>query len=436
MREEFLLARRIVGATVLLSVCAHAPCLADQVLLLHNDALTSYQPTSATGIQNVRPRVWQRMAFPDGSARAGSHLGLAIHGHPGSDIGWNARGQGPGGVRLHEGTVAIDDVDLALPARGMTGVVIGRTYNARQELSSAHHDSNGYQGYNWMQTAQPAIVTFTHGSDATKDMVYLVLGADRHAEFKRSGSGSDVFRGANGAAGVVYFQAGAASEPDTYTHYDLNGVRTVFFGFDADAGSAAGQFWKKIDPAGNTMYAGHATTGSTAISSGYSSGKIASLFDGEGREYAFTYTSGRLTKVEVKVGGTATGYKVEYAYFTSTISNEGVDGDLRKVTVTTPMTDSGIAEVRTKHYRYYTGAFNASTNPGHEHGLKYILGFEGYRALDFVGDATFDDDPLTQAYGDTWNKYVDSYFEYDSSHRIVKAWFGGECGCGGGTNGA
>ena len=31
--------------------------------------------------------------------------------------------------------------------------------------------------------------------------------------------------------------------------------------------------------------------------------------------------------------------------------------------------------------------------------------------------------------------YADAYFEYDSSHRVNKAWFDGECGCSGGANG-
>ena len=107
--------------------------------------------------------------------------------------------------------------------------------------------------------------------------------------------------------------------------------------------------------------------------------------------------------------------------------------------ITTPTTDSGNDLVRTKHYRYWKGTYNASTNPGHPHHLQYIVDFEGYRRADWAGDSTFNDTPLGMT-ETPLKPYASAYFEYEDHGggelgRIVKAWFNGECGCSGAANG-
>jgi len=283
--------------------------LGDQILETYSDSLTSYQYTSATAIQAVRPQVTQRGVNLDGSMRLGSTLPMALAGNPfGDGAGWSGNRK-LDSVSMNLGAVELTEVDLSLPAKGFSWV-IGRSYNGMQKDSGGSHlDSNGYQGRNWFQMSQPEIVLYDDATN-TKDVIYLVYGADRFLEFNRTGTSSNEYKGKNGAAGVVQFASGGVSEPDTFTYTDSVGNQFVFFGFDADASTAAGQFWKAVDPAGNTAFVGDATTGSTAISSGYSSGKILKAYDTSDRRYTYTYTTidsvSRLTQVkaETKTSGT------------------------------------------------------------------------------------------------------------------------------------
>ena len=396
-------------------------------------------------MQGVRPQVGQRGVNVDGSLRRGAGFGFDL---AGNSFGGGFGGASSGPVDLFTGSPELSPVDLALPSEGIPWV-IGRTYNPRQLTSgSAHQDSNGYQGKNWFQTSQPAIQLYEHPSDDKEDVLYLVYGADRFVEYQRvavSGSPSaTTFRGKNGAAGVFLFTAGAGSEPDTYTLTDQVGNKWFFFGFDGDTGSAAGQFWKAETTSGKVSYVGNATTGSTAISSGYSSGRIAVAYDAEDRRYTYTYTTldgvSRLTEVkaETKTSGTwaspsgvATVGEVDYAYY----SNEsfGDVGDLKLVTRTTPLSDSGIDSLAKTYYRYYEGSYNSVTNPGYPHCLKYVVGAEGTRRHDWQ-DLTFDDDFLTETEANL-KPYAEAYFAYDTSYRVKEGWFNGRCGCSGASNG-
>ena len=360
---------------------------------------------------------------------------------------------------LSTGALSQTATDMALPSPGLRWVV-GRTYSGVQETSgAAHQDSDGYQGKNWFQTSQPEIVFYDDDSNAgteeEEDMVLIVYGADRFLGFRRvmdGASPTDTFRGVNGAAGVVVYTEDATSEPDTYSYFDQSANETVFFGFDADASPCEGQFWKMSDPDGYTIYVGDDTTGSTAISNGFDSGgRITTAYDAvsvqDGRRYTYTYTTldsvERLTEVkaEVKTGGTwasPTGLsvvgKVEYAYYQTGTTTYGDIGNLKLVTVTTPLSDSGVDLVRNTHYRYWTGAFHATSNPGHANTIQYVVEAEGYRQADWSGDSDFDDDPLTFSEA-SLKSYASTYAEYDSSYRVNEAWFNGQCGCSGASNG-
>jgi hypothetical protein len=349
-------------------------------------------------------------------------------------------------VRIDIGAYAPFDVDIALPADGPRWV-IGRTHNPVQEnSSSAHIDSDGYQGKNWFQMSQPEILLYEHVSDDAEDVVYLVYGADRFVEFQRVNASSAQFKGKNGAAGVIDFTDGGGG-PDTYTYTDQVGSEVVFFGFDGDAGPAEGQLWKMTDPGGNVAYVGDDTTASTAISNGYDSGgRVLEAFDPADRRYTYTYTTmdsvERLTKVvaETKTGGewdtTPTGVeevaKVEYEYY----SNEsyGDPGDLKLVVQTTPLDDSGVDLVRKKLYRYWEGTYNATTNPGYPHTVKLVVDYEGARNFDYSEtggtEPELDEGYLTASHS-SLEPYAAMYAEYDSSYRIDEVFFNGECGCSG-----
>jgi RHS repeat-associated protein len=424
----------------------------EQILQTWTDSLTAYLPGAASSGQDIWPLHQQRGVNLDGSSRGWSALGWKLAGNPlnaGGAESWNAN-QRMGDLRLDLGAYAPAEVDLSLPSNGFRWVV-GRTYNGVQVNGGSHRDSNGPQGLNWFQMSQPEIV-FVNGATDADDAVYILYGADRYIEFQRADLTSTVFKAKNGAAGLVQYASGS---PDTYTYTDQHGNQTVFFGGNTSSGRADWQIWKMTDAAGNTAYVGDASSASTAASSGYNADQtIAVAYDaattagGGGHRYTYTYTTidsvSRLTRVkaEVKTGGTWSSPtstvevgKVEYAYYQTGDNTYGDNGNLKLVTVTTPLTDSGVSLVKKKHYRYYTGTYNGSTNPGEPNAIKMVVGFEGYRNYDWTQDTNLDDDTLT-ASTSSLQSFSEAYFEYASGeYRVGKAFFNGECGCAGGTNG-
>jgi len=414
------------------------PSLGDTVLQTHDAALTSYLATSKSAVQDVRPQYEQRAVNLDGTLRLGSSFPLMIAGNPNGE-GWNGQAR-LGDLRLDTGTYVTTAVDLALPAEGFSWV-IARSYNCRQvDSTPAYFASDGQQGKNWFQMSQPEIVLYEDGGGNANDVVYMILGADRYIELKRQETDSDLFQAVNGAAGVMVFAAGAANEPDTYTYHDPAGHTMTFFGFDGDAGAAAGQIWKVDDAAGNVAFVGDASTGSTAITNGYNgSGQITYAVDTSDRLFTYTYTSGRLTQVkaETKTGGSWFGSptgvvevgKVDYTYYGA--ESFGEAGDLKLVTTTTPLTDSGVSLTRKTYYRYYEGTYHATNNPGEHHQLEYIYESEGLRQQDWAGDNDFDEDFLTETSANL-KDYAAANFKYENTDlMIVSVWFNGDCGCGG-----
>lgn len=421
------------------ALCALSPFALAQILQVDSNSISTYLPTGTTSVQGVRPLHLQRAVNVEGTMRSGAGIPAAIQGNPGENA-WRGH-LTENDVRIDIGTYAPLETDIALPTNGFPWV-IGRTYNARQQNSSnAAIDSNGYQGANWFQSSQPEI-QFYDDADNAKDMVYLVLGADRYVEYLRHDSSSNQFEGRNGATGCFKFTSGGAAA-DTYTLTDMRGTEFTFFGFDADAGAAAGQIWKIVDANGNTAYVGDSSTAATAISAGYdAAGRILLAYDASDRRFSYTYSTldsvKRLTqvKVETKTSGTwaspsglATVAQVDYAYYTSEV--HGDPGDLKKVTITKYLSESSVTQTLKKYYRYWEGTYDASNNPGYPHALQYVYGFEGIRKFDWL-NSTFDEDFLT-ASESSLTPYASAYFEYDSSHRIRKAWFNGSCGCGGGA---
>jgi RHS repeat-associated protein len=430
----------------------------DAILEIQSASLTSYLPTASTSMQGVRPRIGQRGAQLDGALRKGNPWGLAMNGNPlVVSSGSSARA---GGIDVGNGTAEIFDVDLRLPSKGISWV-IGRTYNARQvDSGGTHQDSSGYQGKNWAQMSNPELVLYdadsNTGTKQATDYLYLVYGADRYLEFKRTAANSENFRATNGGAGVIQHVPDTGSEPGYYMYVDQGGNELFFFDSEpfgsADAGSAAMQLWKMVDPAGNVAYFGDPTTASTAITNGYLSGKPSVAIDASDRRYSYTYDgSSRLTrvKVETKTGGTwfssptglATVGQVDYTYYTSDGDTYGDNSDLKLVEINEPLTDSGVSVTKRKYYRYYDfdsphTSYNASTNPGVPHQIQLIVGFEGCRNYDYAGDATFNQSFYSETTANL-KAYADAYFEYENTptSRITKSFMNGQCGCSGNSNG-
>lgn len=440
-----LLAMTVVGLP--------ASSAAQQILETNSASLVTYLPgATGTHVQGILPRADQRGVGLDGTLRLAGGLPWALNGNP-FESAWTGH-DNRGALRLHTGTWAITDVDLALPSRGGPWSV-GRSYNCRQDTGSAQTDSNGPQGYNWQQLACPEIVLYDASTD-TEDTLYLVYGADRYIEFVRSETGGSVYKSKNGAAGI--FQSKIVSgEPDTWEYTDQEGNKTVFFGFDTESAPAQGQVWKWIppyDPSSSYAYVGHKTNATSAISSGFDgSGRMTTLYDTEDRRLSFSYSSlsiggaVRLTqiKAETKSGATwsspgtvATVAQVDYSYYDTTTDDNGNAGDLKLASTRNYLSDTTtpIYQTRTQYYRYYKGTYNATTNPGYDHQIKYIIEAEGARAYDWADDGT-----LNQSYTSSSvtnasiAPYASAYFKYDTSHRISQATFNGSYDQAGGLSG-
>jgi RHS repeat-associated protein len=414
-----------------------------QILEIDSGTLTSYLPSAGTPVQGVKPLVSQRGVEIDGSLRRPPTFSWAINGNPfgAGDAGTSRIGD----MDLATGAYAPTEVDWAGANPGGARWVIGRSYNQLQASVS-----DGPQGRNWFQMSQPELVRYV-GGGSDDDVVYIVYGADRFLEFKQTGADAVTFKGKNGAAGVVEYVEGS---PDTYVYFDQRGTRTYFFGGDTSNSYANWQIWKIVDAAGNMAYVGDSATASTAASSGYTSTNTfaydAALNDG--RRYTYTYASSRLTqvKVETKSSGTwaspsglAEVARIMYEYYSTTEDDKGTAGDLKLVTVRTTLSDSGATlgsgvYMETKqHYRYYTRAWSDSDGRrGNAGELKFVIDREGCRKYDWDQDSTLDDDFLS-ATDANLKPYAAAFFEYanNSSHVPVEAFFNGECGCSGGTNG-
>jgi len=428
----------------------------DEPLDIYNDSLTTYLVTTATTVQDVYPLAEQRGVNIDGSLRVGSAVPMSMAANPFGES-WNST-QMLSSIRLDTGTYVINDVDLALPSVGAPWV-IGRSYNARQHNGTNYVNSDGAQGKNWSQLSQPEIMLYDHPTDAAKDVLYLVYGADRYIEFKRVDADSTEFKSKNGAAGVIEFiedDPDGNGEPNLYKYTDQRGWQFYFFGFDNDSLTATGQFWKYVIPKSggdHVAYVGHETNAGAAAFVGYDiDGNILNAHDTSDRSYVYVYsgTPSRLDSITAKDTSANEVARINYSYHDGGDAH-GTAGDLKLVTISTPLTEdtSGYDAdkwlVKDKYYRYWKGSWSGG-NPGHNHLIKYIVDFEGTRNFDWgEGGAetppVLDDGFLTASDTDL-KPYAAAYFEYEDEDegnnkhkRITEAWFNGECGCSGASSG-
>lgn len=424
------------------TVCglAFSMTAASQVLDPDDDTLTvTPSLLSRSRLNDFRQAAVLRGTRLDGGTAHSGTAPLRVAANPGASS-WNVNGS-LGGVDLGSGYYSPSDLDIALPAPGFSWVV-GRSVVPANDDSDPN--ANSAQGINWMQSSQVEIV-FMDDSTNANDTVRLIYGGSAFADFVRGSSTNNEFKGVNGAAGVFKYVAGS---PDTWTYTDPAGMQAVFFGGNTSSHKADWQIWKYVDPAGNTAYVGDATTASTAVSNGYdSAGRILYAYDSADRRYTYTYSTidsvTRLTQVkaETRTGGTwaspsglATVAQVDYSFYQTGDNTYGDNGCLKQVAVTTPLSDTSQSIVRKTLYRYYTGAYDASTNPGAAKQIKIVVGAEGVRNYDWGVDGALDDDQFTASTA-TLKPYSDAYVEYDSSRRVSKIFFNGQCGCSGGNNG-
>jgi len=401
------------------------------VLATSGAALTSYGAGSTFG-QALCPMPCQSATGLDGVPAMPAPHGLMMGANPIESAASCGNGKMLNNVDLAKGIYSDTVIDLALPGTSI-GLPIGRTASSAPGCGTY---TDGYQGRNWAAFSAPELV-YTSGSTA---FVTIVTGADRYSRYERDGA-SNYFHGVNGAGGVVEFD----SANKVYIFRDIFGLEALFFDPDDSAnGNARGQLWKVKTPSEKVIFAGNDATDETSRSgaaASFASAKGPSMmFDSSGRRYTFTYSSiesiQRLVSVKVEIDPDEDDVwdecgLVEYSYYTSSSSN-GTTGDLGLVSVTLPVDETAspvITQVKQTHYRYH----RSGSAVGDAHELRMIVEPEGIRNYYGGGKQSLSTlDSLSDAFIES---HASARFEYDSG-KIDKAWFAGECGCGGGSSGA
>lgn len=193
---------------------------------------------------------------------------------------------------------------------------------------------------------------------------------------------------------------------------DSQGRVIRFFSFDASIPAAKqGQFKSYTDPNGTTFtptYNGSNQV--TALSAGSAPG-ISYNYD----YYTSGSNSGRLQYVTLKRGSTNV-RRLYYTYHdTGGGTGNGLTGDLRTETLE-QWNGSSWDSLGTSYFRYYTSdTYDASTNPGFAHGLKFVVKPEAYDRATSGG--ANDPDGISDA---TLKTYADNYFEFTSDKRVNK----------------
>jgi len=407
----------------------------------------------------------------DGIARS---VGMAIfpdyNGDPYENIDCSAFYM-VGEVNVATGSYAPMSIDSNLPWAGPTWP-IARSYNSQQgyffreptgydetKKSFEECPSYGPQGTNWFQNSMPGIVMIemhTQGGASVPKAVKVVSGADSYLSFEfdavrtTGGTSRFVYKGVNGNSGRGEYIPGSNSTPDLFTITNRKGVSTTFFGtaagyYSSTGNDAAGKIWKQTDAAGRSTVVGTingsnvftaSTTSAVTGSAAYATaGKLVAWGQVEAngtvrRNARYTFNSAtvpQLTNVSIYEGtGSSTVLEsVAYEYYSGTGDN-GSDGELKLVTVTTPLS-TGASLTRNTLYRY-----RKPSSPLLNSRIRMVIGPEGYRRYSAIGTVETAGDGALAA-------YADSVFEYASSDprgRVTSATFSGMCGCsGGGTSG-
>lgn len=193
---------------------------------------------------------------------------------------------------------------------------------------------------------------------------------------------------------------------------DSQGRIIKFFSFDGSIPAAKqGQFKSYTDQNGTTYTPTYNGSNQLTVLSAGSSPEISYNYD----YYTSGNNSGRIQYVTLKRGSTNV-RRLYYTYHdTGAATGNGLTGDLRTETLE-QWNGSNWDNLGTSYFRYYTSnTYDASTNPGFEHGLKFVVKPEAYDRATSGGandpDGISDTALLANA---------DNYFEFTSDKRVNK----------------
>jgi YD repeat-containing protein len=190
-----------------------------------------------------------------------------------------------------------------------------------------------------------------------------------------------------------------------YTDVQTGRVIKFFDFTNHHVAAKRGEFKSFTDPAGNetvAAYGGDDRIASFVMQSGGNSA---------GYHYAYHATgdnAGRLEYATLQVNGAGV-RRAKYDYYVNT-DNYGSGGDLKRVTIQELKLNTWESISKTL-YRYYK---SADPN-GFAHGLKLVLGPQGYARMEAAGITP------EHAWPDQILPYSDNYFEYDAATKAVTA---------------
>lgn len=140
----------------------------------------------------------------------------------------------------------------------------------------------------------------------------------------------------------------------------------------------------------------------------------------------------RLDKIDIeeKVSGTWTLYrKIDFTYYEDVTSAvEGSSGDLVEVKDEALLSPASTWFTRKWVYKYFTGTYNSSTNPGYPYQVKAVLGPQSVHDWEVANPGVV----IHTKTAAQLASYVDKQFEYASDKRARQIDFKSGCGCGGG----
>ncbi|MHC5112196.1 MAG: RHS repeat-associated core domain-containing protein [Planctomycetota bacterium] len=295
----------------------------------------------------------------------------------------------------------------------------GINWSHTRKFSTQSSSSLNWQGEGWWSNEMMNIDV--SGSEGASDVAWE---ADPHYTLNFTYSGGSWTCDDN-----YPFSLSFDSGNDEYTVQRIDGYAWTFHD---SAHTNAGLLKRIEDPFDNDQ--------AFSYSSGQLTDIVVDVVAGTDHKITYTYftsgdNTGQLQYIKVYKSTTTTDAnligQVEYVYHDSKGDDYGSEDDLTKVIVQRKGTSDGDGTTSIEelyHYRYYKGTYNASTNPGTDHQVRFVLLPEnGDRLNDAFGD------PLSQTNAN-FDDYANVIYEYDSNGRVRETQErlpGSSCGCGG-----
>src|SRR2546428_1948015 len=152
----------------------------------------------------------------------------------------------------------------------------------------------------------------------------------------------------------------------------------------------------------------------------------------EVRKFVYTVTSNRIDKIDIYDTPPSLTHRyrtVDFTYHENvTGAVESTTGDLIGIEDQTLLSDGTSWRSQKWVYKYFTGTYNSSTNPGYPYQVKAVLGPQSVHEFEQAN-------PSTVIYTQTalqLANYLDRSYEYSADKTVRKIDFKQGCGCGGG----